>query len=179
MINYGFYIDACIAAQGHNNKRFYINELYAVRSVIPWETMLLWHVEGMRVWVTAELVSACDSVCDRKWGIIVTIPQILSIQDIYTSLTFTHTLSRHCYTHTHTNKHYSPASHTGAVWRGCYNILYHITNSESKRHTKHIQIRNNRKKHRLGGISVSSRGEEGKWRERSVAFTTCTVLKLY
>lgn len=103
MINYEFYFDACIAAaQGHNNKRFYINELYAVRSVIPWETMLLWHVEGMRVWVTAELVSACDSVCDRKWGIIVTIPQILSIQDIYTSLTFTHTLSRHCYTHTHT-----------------------------------------------------------------------------
>lgn len=40
MINYGFYFDACIAAaQGHNNKRFYINsilnELYAVRSVIP------------------------------------------------------------------------------------------------------------------------------------------------
>ena len=23
------------AAQGHNNKRFYINELHAVRSVIP------------------------------------------------------------------------------------------------------------------------------------------------
>ena len=39
MINYGFYFDACIAAQGHNNKRFYINsilnELYVVRSVIP------------------------------------------------------------------------------------------------------------------------------------------------